>query len=211
MKDFEPVALLPSVPYWLVARKNLPPKDLRELVEWLKANADKATAATTGAGSASHICSLYFQSATGTKFQLVPYRGGAPALQDMLAGQVDMMFDNIPGPLAQVKAGKLRPLAVTSVERSPIAPDVPTMSEYLPGFHITSWGGLCGPAGLPPAMVEKAAALTKKALASSALKTAFPAQGATPMWMSPADTAAFRRAEEKQLAPVIKASGARVD
>src|SRR3954452_3888695 len=93
LKDFEPVALLPSVPYWLVGRKNLPPKDIRELVDWLKANSDKATAATTGAGSASHICSLYFQSATQTKFQLVPYRGGAPALQDVVGGQVDMMCD----------------------------------------------------------------------------------------------------------------------
>ena len=93
LKDFEPVALLPNVPYWLVARKNLPPKDLRELIVWLKANADKATAATTGAGSASHICGLYFQASTGTKFQLVPYRGGAPALQDVVGGQVDMMCD----------------------------------------------------------------------------------------------------------------------
>jgi tripartite-type tricarboxylate transporter receptor subunit TctC len=141
----------------------------------------------------------------------VPYRGGAPALQDMLAGQVDMMFDNIPGPLAQYKAGKLRGLAVTSLERSPVAPELPTMNDFYPGFQITSWGGMCGPAGLPPAMVEKASALTKKALASQALKTAFLAQGATALWFSPADSAAFRRAEEKQLAPIIIASGAKVN
>jgi tripartite-type tricarboxylate transporter receptor subunit TctC len=122
-----------------------------------------------------------------------------------------MMFDNIPGPLAQVRAGKLRPLAVTSTERSPIAPEVPTMTEYLPGFQITSWGGLCGPGGLPPAMVEKASELTKQALAKERLKTAFLDQGATPLWKSPADTVVFRRSEEQQLAPVIKASGAKVD
>src|SRR5262245_39201660 len=93
LKDFEPVVLLPHVPYWLIARKNLPPKDLRELVDWLKANSAKATAATTGAGSGAHICSIYFQTSTGTKFQLVPYRGGAPALQDVIGGQVDIMCD----------------------------------------------------------------------------------------------------------------------
>src|SRR5436190_3342048 len=210
-KDFTPISMLWQVPNIFVVKPDIPAKTVPELVALVKASPGKYTFASGGSGTSPHICGEWLKQVAGLNMVHVPYRGGAPALQDMLAGQVDMMFDNIPGPLAQVKAGKLRPLAVTSVERSPIAPDVPTMSEYLPGFQITSWGGLCGPAGLPPAMVEKAAALTKKALASSALKTAFLAQGATPMWMSPADTAAFRRAEEKQLAPVIKASGARVD
>jgi tripartite-type tricarboxylate transporter receptor subunit TctC len=210
-KDFTPISMLWSVPNLLVVKLDIPATTVPELVELAKANPGKFSFAWGGSGTSPHICGEMLKQRTNIDIFHVPYRGGAPALQDMLAGQVDMMFDNIPGPLAQVKAGKLRPLAVTSVERSPIAPDVPTMSEYLPGFQITSWGGLCGPAGLPPAIVEIAAALTKKALASSALKTAFLAQGATPMWMNPADTAAFRRAEEKQLAPVIKASGARVD
>ena len=122
-----------------------------------------------------------------------------------------MEFDNIPGPLPQYKAGKLRGLAVTSLERSPVAPELPPMNDFYPGFQITSWGGLCGPAGLPPAMVEKASALAKKALQSEALKTAFLAQGATPFFRNPAEAAEFRRAEEKHLAPVIIASGARVN
>ena len=210
-KDFTPISMLWSVPNLLVVKLDIPATTVPELIELVRANPGKYSFASGGSGTSPHICGEMLKQRTHIDMFHVPYRGGAPALQDMLAGQVDMMFDNIPGPLAQVKAGKLRPLAVTSVERSPIAPDVPTMSEYLPGFQITSWGGLCGPAGLPPAMVEKAAALTKKALASNALKTAFLAQGATPMWMSPADTAAFRRSEEKQLAPVIKASGAKVD
>ena len=210
-KDFTPISMLWSVPNLLVVKLDIPATTVPELIELVRANPGKYSFASGGSGTSPHICGEMLKQRTGINMFHVPYRGGAPALQDMLAGQVDMMFDNIPGPLAQVKAGKLRPLAVTSVERSPIAPDVPTMSESLPGFQITSWGGLCGPAGLPPAMVEKASALTKKALASNALKTAFLAQGATPMWMSPADTAAFRRSEEKQLAPVIKASGARVD
>ena len=210
-KDFTPISMLWSVPNLLVVKLDIPATTVPELIELVRANPGKYSFASGGSGTSPHICGEMLKQRTGIDMFHVPYRGGAPALQDMLAGQVDIMFDNIPGPLAQVKAGKLRPLAVTSVERSPIAPDVPTMSEYLPGFQITSWGGLCGPAGLPPAMVEKASALTKKALASNALKTAFLAQGATPVWMGPADTAAFRRSEEKQLAPVIKASGARVD
>jgi len=210
-KDFTPISMLWSVPNLLVVKLDIPVTTVPELIELVRANPGKYSFASGGSGTSPHICGEMLKQRAGINMFHVPYRGGAPALQDMLAGQVDMMFDNIPGPLAQVKAGKLRPLAVTSVERSPIAPNVPTMSEHLPGFQITSWGGLCGPAGLPPAMVEKAAALTKKALASNALKTAFLAQGATPMWMSPADTAAFRRSEVKQLAPVIKASGARVD
>jgi tripartite-type tricarboxylate transporter receptor subunit TctC len=129
LKDFEPVALLPDVPYWLVARKNLPPKDLRELVIWLKDNADKATAATTGAGSASHICSLYFQARTGTKFQLVPYRGGAPALQDVVGSQVDMMCDLAANSRPQVANGNIKAYAVMSKQRWFAAPGAPTADE----------------------------------------------------------------------------------
>ena len=147
-----------------------------------------------GSGTSPHLCGEMLKQRAGINMFHVPYRGGAPALQDMLAGQVDTMFDNIPGPLAQAKAGKLRPLAVTSLERSPVAPEVPPISDHYPGFQITSWGGLCGPAGLPPAMVERAAALTMKAVQSKAVKSAFLAQGATAFWKNPADTAAFRRA-----------------
>ncbi len=122
-----------------------------------------------------------------------------------------MMFDNIPGPLGLMRSGKVRGLAVTSRERHPAAPDIPTMAEYLPGFEITSWGGVCGPAGLPEPMVEKLSALTKKALEGEAVKKAFDQQGAARIWMTPADTAAYRAADEKRLAPVIKQSGAKVD
>ena len=120
---------MPNVPYWLVARKDLPPKDLRELVVWLKANADKATAATTGAGSASHICSLYFQASTGTRFQLVPYRGGAPALQDIVAGNIDMMCDLAANSLAQVRAGTIKAYAMTAKKRWFAAPEDRTASK----------------------------------------------------------------------------------
>ena len=147
----------------------------------------------------------------GVNLLHVPYRGSAPAHQDILAGQVDMMFDNIPGPLGLMKGGKVKGFAVTSKKRHPAVPDKPTFDEILPGFEITSWGGVCGPAGLPPAMVEKLSALSKKALESPKVLAAFEQQGATPIWMSPADTAAYRKSNEQRLAPVIKASGAKVE
>jgi tripartite-type tricarboxylate transporter receptor subunit TctC len=210
-KDFTPISMLWQVPNIFVVRPDIPAKTVPELVALLKASPGKYTFASGGAGTSPHICGEMLKQRAGVNMLHVPYRGGAPALQDLLAGQVDMEFDNIPGPLPQYKAGKLRGLAVTSLERSPVAPELPPMNDFYPGFQITSWGGLCGPAGLPPAVVEKASALTKKALESDALKTAFLAQGAVPFWKSPADAAAFRRVEEKQLAPVIIASGAKVN
>ncbi len=122
-----------------------------------------------------------------------------------------MVYDNLPGVIAQVRAGKVRPLAVTSAEPSPLLPEIPTMSKFLPDFVITSWGGLCGPAGLPPAMVEKAAALTRQALESEKLKATFLAQGGTPLWLGPAGAAKYRADNEAMLAPIIRASGARVE
>jgi len=141
----------------------------------------------------------------------VPYRGGAPALQDLLAGNVDMLYDNLPGVIAQVRANKVQPLAVTTTRPAPQLPDIPPMIKFLPDFEISSWGGMCGPAGLPPAMVEKANALCKKALGSEKVKATFAQQGATPIWNSPADSAKFRAANEARLAPIIRASGAKVE
>jgi len=210
-KDFTPISMMWQVPNIFVVRPDLPVKSVPELVALVKASPGKYTFASGGAGTSPHICGEMLKQRAGINMVHVHYRGGAPALQDLLAGQVDMEFDNIPGPLPQYKAGKLKGLAVTSLERSPVAPELPPMNDFYPGFQITSWGGLCGPAGLPPAIVEKASALAQKALASEALKTAFLAQGATPLWLSPADTAAFRRADEQKLAPVIIASGAKVN
>ncbi len=209
-KDFTAISMLWQVPNILVVKPELPIKTIPELVEYAKKNPNKLTFASGGAGTSPHLCGEMLKQRAGIAMVHVPYRGGAPALQDLLAGQVDSMWDNIPGPLAHVKTGRLRPLAVTSLEPSPVAPEVPPMSTYYPGFQMTSWGGLCGPAGLPPAMVEKASALAKQALQSEALKKVFLGQGATAFWLSPADAANFRRAEEKSLAPIIRASGAKV-
>ncbi len=209
-KDFTPISMLWGVPNILVTKLALPPTSVPELVAMVKANPGKYFFGSGGSGTSPHLCGEMLKNRAGLDMQHVPYRGGAPAMQDMLSGQLDMMYDNISTPLAQYKAGKVKALAVTSAQRHPACPELPTMAEFYPGFNITSWGGLCGPAGLPPAMVEKAAALTQKALQSESLKKTFIQQAATTNWMSPADTAAFRRKQEQDLAPIIKASGARV-
>jgi tripartite-type tricarboxylate transporter receptor subunit TctC len=211
VKDFTAVAMMWSVPNMLMARLDLPPKSVPELIELVKGKPGKFSFASSGAGTSPHICGEMFKQLAHLQMLHVPYRGSAPAWQDLLAGQVDIMFDNIPGPLAMMRGGKVHGLAVTSPQRHPAVPDIPTMAEFLPGFEMISWGGICGPAGLPPAMVETCAALTKKALESDVVKAAYDKQGATPLWMGPADTAAYRAADEKRLAPIIKASGAKVE
>jgi tripartite-type tricarboxylate transporter receptor subunit TctC len=210
-KDFTAVAMMWSVPNMLMVRLDLPAKTVPELTALAKANPGKYSFASSGSGTSPHLSGEIYKQLAGLNLLHVPYRGSAPAYQDLLAGQVDMMFDNIPGPLGLMRSGKVRGLAVTLRERHPAAPEIPTMAEFLPGFEITSWGGVCGPAGLPPAMVEKLSALTRKALDSDAVKASFDQQGATRIWMNPADTAAYRAVDEKRLAPVIKASGAKVD
>lgn len=210
-KDFTAISMLWQVPNLLVVRLGLPPTTVPELIEFVKASPGKYTFGSGGQGTSPHLCGEMLKQKAGLNMVHVPYRGGAPALQDLLAGQIDMVYDNLPGVIAQVRAGKVRPLAVTSSEPNPLLPEIPTMSKFLPDFEITSWGGICGPAGLPPPMVEKCAALTKQALKSEKLKATFLAQGGTPLWLGPADAAKFRADNEARLAPIIRASGAKVE
>ena len=210
-KDFTGIAMLWSVPNFLMTRLDFPANTIPELIALAKANPGKYSFASSGAGTSPHLTGEMFKQMAGVNILHVPYKGSAPAHQDILAGQVDMMFDNIPGPLGLMKGGKVKGIAVTSKTRHPAVPDKPTIAEFLPGFEISSWGGVCGPANLPPAMVEKLSALTKKALETPTVKKAFEQQGATNMWLSPQDTAAYRANDEKKLAPIIKASGAKVE
>jgi tripartite-type tricarboxylate transporter receptor subunit TctC len=210
-RDFTGIAILWEVPNMLMTRKDFPANTVPELIALVKANPGKYSFASSGAGTSPQITGELFKQMAGVNILHVPYKGSAPAHQDILAGQVDMMFDNIPGPLGLMKGGKVKGFAVTSAKRHPAVPDTPAMSEFLPGFEITSWGGICGPAGLPPAMVERLSGLLKQALESQAVIEAFDKQGAQRRWLNPADTAAYRADNEKRLAPVIKASGAKVE
>jgi tripartite-type tricarboxylate transporter receptor subunit TctC len=198
-------------PLLVTVHPSVPATTVPEFITYAKAHPGKISMASGGSGSASHIGGEFFKMKTGVDMVHVPYRGAAPAMQDLLAGQIHMIFDNIPGALAQSRPGKVRPLGVTSAQRTPVVPDVPAIAETLPGFDINSWTPLTGPAKLPTEVIARLSELSKKALESDDLKARFLDLAATAIWRSPADTLAYRDSEEARLAPIIKASGARVD
>ena len=209
--DFTFVSTIWVLPNMLVVNLDVPVKDVPELIALLKKNPGKYSYASAGSGTTLHLSGELFKILADVDMLHVPYRGAAPAMQDLLAGQVQMIFDNIPGALAQVRAGKVRPIAVTSSKRTPVAPEVPAISETLVGFDIVSWTTLTGPAKLPPDIIGRLSELAKKALESDDLKAKFQDLGAVAWWQTPAATLAYRDAEEARLAPVIRKSGARVD
>ena len=209
--DFTFVSRIWQLPNMLVVNLDIPAKTVAELIAFLKKNPGKYSYGSAGNGTTLHLSGELFKMMAGVDILHVPYRGAAPAMQDLLAGQIHMIFDNIPGALAQSRPGKVRPLGVTSKERTPVVPDVPAIAETLPGFDINSWTTLTGPAKLPPDIVARLSELSKKALESEDLKAKFLDLAATAVWSSPADTLAYRDSEEARLAPIIKASGARID
>ena len=213
-KDFEPVALLPSVPHWFIARKNLPPKDLQELIAYMKANDGKVTAGSVGAGGSSAICSYYFGKVTGAKSTLVPYRGGAPALQDIVAGNVDTMCDLAANSLSQVRAGTIKAYAVASKKRWFAAPDVPTVGEAgAPGVEVTNWLGAYAPKGTPKEIVAKLNAAFNAAMADPHVRERLATQGLElppPEQQTPEAFATYLKAEMEKWGAVIRESGIKV-
>jgi tripartite-type tricarboxylate transporter receptor subunit TctC len=209
--DFTFVSTIWQLPNMLVVNLDVPANSLAELIGLLRKNPGKYAYGSAGSGTTLHLSGELFKIMAKVDMVHVPYRGAAPAMQDLLAGQIDMIFDNIPGALAQSRPGKVRALAVTSARRTPVVQDVPAIAEALPGFDINSWTTLTGPAKLPPEVVQRLSELSKKALESEDLKAKFIDLAATAIWRSPADTLAYRDAEEARLAPIIRASGARVD
>lgn len=211
LKDLEPISLLTATPLIIVGKNALPAKDGKELIAWLKANPDKASAATVGAGSAAHICALYFEQQTGTHFQLVPYRGGAPAMQDMIAGQIDLMCAEASQTLSFVRAGQMKAFAVMAKERWPALPDVPTTDEVgAPGMYISFWHGLWAPKGTPNAIIAKLDKAVVETLADPAVRKRLTDLGAViakPDEQNPAALAAFHKAEIAKWWPIIKGAG----
>jgi len=209
--DFTLVSGMWRLPNLLVVNNDLPVRSVPELIAHLKANPGRYSYASAGSGTTLHISGELFKTLAGVEMTHVPYRGSAAAYPDILSGRVHMIFDNIPGALAQARQGRVRSLGVTSADRSPVVPDVPAIAETLPGFDMSSWTALCGPAGIPREVVGRISALAREALETEALKRAYLEQGATAWWTSPEQIADFRAAEERRLAPIIRASGARVD
>src|SRR5262245_17519014 len=211
LKDTEPVALLPSVPHWFIARKNLPPTNLRELIACMKENAGKVTAGSVGVAGSSAICSYYFGKVAGASATLVPYRGGAPALQDIVAGNVDMMCDLAANSLAQVKAGNIKAYAVTAKKRWFAAPEVPTVDEAgAPGVEVTNWLAAYAPKGVPHDIVVKLNAAFNTAMADAAIRQRIEAQGfeiPAPDQQPPGAFAAYLKAEMDKWGAIIRESG----
>jgi tripartite-type tricarboxylate transporter receptor subunit TctC len=215
LKDFEPVALIATNAYVIVGRQDLPANDLRGLVSWLKANPDKATEGTAGAGSPQHVGGVFFQNLTGTRFQFVPYRGAAPAMQDLLAGHIDLIIDDPTNSLPQLRSGKIKAFAVTAPARLAAAPDIPTVDEAgLPGFYFSRWHALWAPHGTPREVVAKLNAAVAAALADPAVRAKladlgqdiFPREQQTPEAL-----ATYHRAEIEKWWPLIKAAGIKAE
>lgn len=213
--DLDPVALLPSNPMIVVSKNAVPAKSLKELLEWLKARPAPATAGTAGAGSGSHIAGLYFENVSGVKLQYVPYRGTAPAMNDLVAGQIDLIIDQTSNSIGQVRAGNIRAYAISADKRIESAPDIPTADEAgLPGFHMTLWSGLWVPKGTPKEIVDKLNASVVDALNDPAVRKQLENLG---LQMPPKDQltpealGAWQKAEIAKWWPVIKAANVKVD
>jgi len=219
VKDFAPVTLVAGVPNVLVVNPALAQRmginDVAGLVKALKANPGRLNMASSGNGTSIHLAGELFKAMTGTFMVHIPYRGSGPALIDLMGGNMDVMFDNLPSAMPHIKAGKLKALAVTSGQRSGALPDLPTVAEAggptLKGYEASSWFGLLAPAGTPADIVSRVQAETAKALATPALKERLLSQGAIPSGNTPAEFAKFIDAETRKWAPVVKASGAKVD
>lgn len=211
-KDLTPVALGAKVPNVLVINPKLPINSVKELVDYANKNPGKLNFASSGSGTSIHMTGELFKINTKIDVSHIPYKGSSPALTDLVGGQVQFMFDNMPSAMPLIKSGKLRALAVTAPERSVAAPDVPTMAEAgYPGFDVSSWFGLMAPAQTPGAIVQKLNTAVAKALAKPELQKRLIELGANPQPMTIAEFSAFVNKEVQTWATVVKTSGASVD
>ena len=213
VKDFTPVAMVAVVPNVLVVNPALPVKSVKELIDFAKARPSYLNFASGSSGSTGHLAGELFNALAGVQMVHIPYKGGAPAMADLLAGQVQLMFDNLANALPQVKAGKLRALAVTTAQRSAFAPDLPTLAEAgVPGFDLTTWFGIFLPGNAPRDIVLRLNTEINKALSAPDMKDRLEKMGAEPPANNtPERFAAFIKVEFDKYARVIKASGAKVE
>ena len=209
--DFEPVGLVTDVPMTLVARNNFSPKNLKEVISYVKENKDKVTYANAGIGSASHLCGMLFMDAVDVPMTVVPYKGTGPAMNDLLGGQVDLMCDQTTNTTSQIRSGKIKVYAVTTKTRVPSLPDVPTMHEAgLPNFEVAVWHGIYAPKGTPKPIVNELASALQHALKDPTVKQRFADLGTEPVAQERATPEALGthlKSEIQKWAPVIKEAG----
>jgi len=211
VKDFQPVSLIARLPNILVVHPSLPANNVAELIAHLKANPDKLSYGSSGAGTSIHLAAELFKIRTGTTMTHVPFRSSGDIMNNLTGGHINLAFDNITLAWPQVKAGRLRALAVSSIERSAIAPDVPTVADTIPGFEATSWHGVFAPAGTPKLVVDKMAAEMKRILELPEVKDKLFEIGAVASPMTPEDFAKFIEGERAKWQDVVKAAGVKVD
>jgi tripartite-type tricarboxylate transporter receptor subunit TctC len=215
LKDLQPIAALVSEPILIVGRKDMPAHNLKDLIAWLKANPDKASQGHAGVGGVGHVTGVFFLRETNTRFQFVPYRGGGPALQDLLAGHTDLEMEPVSNFLEQVRGGNLKPYAIAGRARISVAPDIPTVDQAgLPDFHRLQWIGLWMPKGAPSEVIRKVNTAVQTVLAEPSLRArvsqlgqeVFPREQQTPDGL-----AAFQRSEIEKWWPIVKAAGIKAE
>jgi tripartite-type tricarboxylate transporter receptor subunit TctC len=215
LNDFAPVALTTATPWLIAAKKAMPASDLKGLIAWLKANPDKASAGTSGAGGPGHVGGVLFQKLTGTRFQFVPYRGTAPAMQDLLSGQIDIMIADPASALPQFRAGKIKLFAVMAKTRLSSAPDIPTVDEAgLPGLYLAPWQAIFAPKGTSKAIIGRLNAAVVAALADAGVRqrlAKFVAEIPPREQQTPEALAAYHKAEIELWWPIIKAAGVKAN
>ena len=211
--DFEPIALLTITPQLIIARKDFPAKDVRELIAWLKANPDKATAGSVGAAGGAQVSAIYFQRETGTTFRFVPYRGGGPAIQDMVAGRLDLMLDQAANALGHVQSGNVKAYAVMAKSRWSALPEVPSSDESgVPGLYVAYWHAMWAPKGTPKEQIGKLNAAVMRALGNEDVKKRLAAAGHDVFPRSqqtPGALAEYHKAEIDRWWPIVRATGLR--
>jgi tripartite-type tricarboxylate transporter receptor subunit TctC len=211
-RDVAPISLLGAVPNLLVVHPSVPASSVRQLVQLAKDNPGKLNFASSGAGTSLHLAAELFKVMAGVDIVHVAYKGGAPAVADLMGGHVDLMFDVLPSSMPHVKAGKLKALGVTSEWRTPLLPDIPTVSESgLPGYRAITWNGILAPAATPRDVINKLNGAIVQVLRIPEMKERFAAIGTEPIWNTPDEFAAFLRAEAVKWAGVIKSAGIKVE
>jgi tripartite-type tricarboxylate transporter receptor subunit TctC len=215
VRDFDPIALLADAPMLLVASKTVPANNLTEFIGWLKANPDKASMGTVGAGSPAHLLGLLFQKQTGTRFALVAYRGAGPVVQDIVAGQIETTFVNLASSLPQVRAGGMKAFAITAKNRSAAARDIPSVDEVgLPGLYFSLWAGLFVPKGTPRNIISKLNAAAVSIFDDPAMRQKLPEQGFVippREQQTPEALGDYQKAEIEKWWPIIKAAGIKAE
>lgn len=212
LKDLEPIGMIAKIPNILVVNPNLPIKTVADYVRYAKESKDGVTFASSGSGSSIHLSGEMFKMQSKIQMLHIPYKGSAPAVTDLLGGQVDSMFDNAPSAMPHIQSGKLRAVGITSAQRSPLLPEVPTLAESgYPNFDVQSWFALAAPAGTPKPIIEKLNAALNKALTAPDVRQRLQELGATPEPGSPEKMRDFATAEVKRWREVVKASGAKAE